>query len=912
MSRDQVAGGPGGHKRASPPGRQRPPAAPPPPLTPPPPPPRDDQGPTIPLPPPPPRPVEVVAIEQHPDIEASGTDGGRGSWRLWLVGGGAATIGLVMALIVAEVVVRARGVKEPFAARRLLAEWAMQSDGRPPAGTSAPVARTWLAAWSAPVPKADRRRRAGFKQRDVERLLPFLNSALLTETVTPDTVATAEGVERLVVDLDALSRGAIDAVGLEAIGVTLPIADEAVRAILVEWVNQLVDEDRFIDGPGGPIQEVQDSVDGLAPLAALVWEGDGATVWLDEQTVERALGFVLTDQQDWRTIDALVESILARRDLLAGATSLDGLRERLARSIRRPDPEPMPPIPDPTGKDPTPAENPRERTVDNARVRAWSSFIGRVEAAARTRPTWNGDSDPVVLVDRISEGEALDWAAVEIKLGRVGAWQPRAERVDSGEALPAWRLLGLPPDDDRHWGTVRVQADATSPRQQSLVFVAERDAPWVCGMLPVVLIHAELSDRVSPPLWVAGEPRALRWTAGDSVTWADLNGMRGGRDPEAAREPEDEPRATAPALPEARISLDSPPWLARCLPRFELTVDAPVDGTLDADVVRRARNPGREAGPAATIDLAFHFGVRRFVERFRWREAAEGAGLGVVVVSDEPVPFPQRGSGGRVVDRLDRVPVSQWCDVVRAVILDRVGGEGQRVLLEEMSKRIGVEQINGLRDQQRIQEGKVTTLRTAEQALKNLQQQQNVNPAKITQQEEKVEAARRALDTLDARIQANEAEVGRCSPWVYPAVDRDSRGAEERRPFIEWRQMAADYVVESGTYFKTHAGRGGEQAVREAVVDPAFVRAFLEKHRAWTARVEASLTENVETKTEQNEWLALLVLAHVDAAAEPTGLRSAFSVPVADCLAATLVLDWIIPGRREPLPMPVATVSGHD
>jgi hypothetical protein len=145
---------------------------------------------------------------------------------------------------------------------------------------------------------------------------------------------------------------------------------------------------------------------------------------------------------------------------------------------------------------------------------------------------------------------------------------------------------------------------------------------------------------------------------------------------------------------------------------------------------------------------------------------------------------------------------------------------------------------------------------------------------------------------------ANLAEVERYAPWCYPAAGRDEHGREAVRTIGGWKRMAAEYVSEEGRYFLRHAGKPDRDATQDAAREPRFVQEFLARHGPWRERVAATFggPRRGDSAAEQNELIALLVLAEIDRFifAEPAAeaVRAAFAAKISDSLTATLFFDW--------------------
>lgn len=414
-------------------------------------------------------------------------------------------------------------------ARRAIDAWARIEDGRDP-GTSPPELSDWIAAYGGQDGSDGT---SGLDGERLEPALPLLHEVLLSRRVSPETIQDVERVNDLIALIEDLRAGAIDAPGLASIGIALPAAETAqplLASLVCEKIRERADR-QTIEGRlrrSLTIDQVQDWVAGLAVLASLARRqpspdraadpnADADPVPDDREAKASGLKCVLDREPTADEVDRFVQAVDRDPGVLAGSRSLADLRRRIDALVSNdatrpvsdlvsgPQPRGSLPVTERSARDAERAAAAARRREADLRVRAWDAFATRVEDVAEAPRKWPKKTEPLVLVSRIPLTDQVAWEQVALQLvGTQKTWQPRAE---PGSGSREWRLIGLPKDDDAHWGTIRLEP-AADGGSHDLVFIKEPDAPFICGFVPIVFIGPDLgsgppNERRTAPLRIA-------------------------------------------------------------------------------------------------------------------------------------------------------------------------------------------------------------------------------------------------------------------------------------------------------------------------------------------------------------------------------------------------------------------------
>jgi hypothetical protein len=816
-------------------------------------------------------------------------------------------------------------------ARKIINAWADQADGKKPEGSDDPTIDTWLTAFGEMKPKANADPSTGLTRNAVQSVLPLLNSALLTATVTWDTIDTAKKVSGLISRLQALRTGQLDAAGLAAIGLVPQGVDQSATGLSVQWVNELVRAGQLKGNEANLISEFQRRVDALRPLAALVAHPKKA-VPEGSRGLQSALEFVVIDSSQRERIAELAKAIADKPALLSEAKTVANLQEKLA-AIPAPAPRgaagsQLNPA-GPNGEGQTDPASDREGRSDPSEEKkteekknnqsAWDELVKQAKSASAASESreWPEPGTSVPLVSNIPKVDDLDWKGIKIILGEVeNAWQPKAVLLSGGtNSEKGWSLTGQPGGGaEKTWGKIVVCDEDGQPGKKKLVFIADKDAPYICGFVPITFewSAAPAESRRTDRLQVAKRPQALAWKTRGAKTWSELAGM-------AAGDPADAGAGQAPpATPgEGILEIQLEPWIAACSP--QLVVRATNPASQSVELTLRHDKPGRTIDSlfqraVGTVDLVFRsqkhdLKDHPLVERFRWEVSGKGTNEQLSV---KPVDLTRREKLALIEvtsSQVKSMKGSRWCDIVREVLTLHLNEEIMKKLFtDEVGKRIGTKEINRLADTD-------WELRTNEITISNLTdkiKKKDIDPQMRQKWEHDKEDLSEKTSRLENKLKDLSNEVTKFSPWARLPVTKE-------KPLAEWKRMAVDYVADPGRRFARPAAAQGKPAgeqgaeIRRMALDPACVVRFLETEANWVNTVKESfLDPSMPSKAEQNELIALLVLANLDkmivAKTDPEGVRQAFAVPISECFRATLEVTWAIEGE-DPLRVPVATVS---
>lgn len=807
-------------------------------------------------------------------------------------------------------------------ARSLVKAWADQDDGKKPPRAPEPTIDTWLTMFGEADPKAKGDSVTGLNRQEVEGALPLLNSALLTKSVNQDAVSTSEKVQSLVRQLQNLRGGNLNADELAAIGVRLQAAEKPADELIVAWVNELVREGRLKADQDQPIQEVQRWVDLLRPLASVVSHPADAAQRprVSPQAVQSPLEFLITDSDARKRMPEFTQAIADNPGLVSGVKTIAELRAKLnampAGQVVAKAGRPGAAVPaegvganEGQREDARGGQQAQSGTDEQAKQQAaWADFVKQVESgidASNKEPReWPIAGAKVPLVRNISNVADLDWENLRVILGGVGkAWQPTAVQ-ESGNKRE-WSLKGLPGGSaDTCWGKIVFDE---APSGSKFVFIPQPDAPWICGFVPIAFewTKAPAESRFTNPLAVAGRPQALQWKAGGAETWGELAGMvkaGGGAD------------SGGDQLPPARkgtLGIRPEPWLGACVPHLIITATSPDGKSLQVTAHDDKPATGTQSN-SGTIDLVFRSEdlnlkeTHPLVERFRW-SVSTGCEASFAPVADGS--WADRPDVEVKTKEFTSMKSDRWREIVSSVLTAHLDGNTMKSLPpDEVGKRIGTKEINRLTHLERefkLHEANIQQFNKQiwEANQKKDEQAKAAAEASHGQLKKKTPGYRKALDK-------DRAEVTDYSPWSKHPPTKD-------QSLAEWKRMAVEYVAVADRGFAKFAAAQGRDAegIKRMAQDPAIVARFLDAQSAWVTKVTASfLDKKLKSKAEQNELLALLVLAHVDGMivkqTAPDGARLAFGAPISECIRGTLEVSWTVDGQKDPVRVPVATVYG--
>jgi hypothetical protein len=564
---------------------------------------------------------------------------------------------------------------------------------------------------------------------------------------------------------------------------------------------------------------------------------------------------VVIDSSQRERIAELAKAIADKPALLSEAKTVAELRKKLAGILSPAAVGPAGSPQTPAGADGggratpvTPAEVPSVPSGDGRKQSAWAAFVKQVNSSSTASESreWPGPGTPVPLVSNISNTADLDWKGIKIILGGVEkAWQPKATPLSGGSGTEkGWMLTGQPGGDaEKTWGKIVVRdAQGEQPGKEKLVFIAEPDAPYICGFVPIMFewSAAPAESRRTHRLQVAKRPQALAWKTRGAKTWSEVAGMAAG-DPADAGGGQVPPRSSG----EGTLEIQLEPWLAACSP--QLVVSATIPASSSHGLTLRHNKLGK------TVDLVFrspdeNLTGHPLVERFRCEEfRKDNQPLMVVVKSVDTKPWADRRGIEVPATRFHKLEDKKWRDIVRDVLMAHFGREfmeTNKLVADEVSRRIGT---------------------------------------------------------------ANDKDDPANSPWT-------TAKKKENQSLANWKQMAVDYVADPSRRFAMRNPSENMQGadIKQMALDPGCVAGFLDAEADWVAEVRKSFSNPNVKKAEQNELIALLVLANLDrmivAKTDPEGVRQAFAVPISECFRATLEVTWAIEGE-DPLRVPVATVS---
>lgn len=393
-------------------------------------------------------------------------------------------------------------------ARAHIDAWAQQGDGKPPGGrySGTPDVESWKYAYSVPgggqKQKSEPPPRLDPELLAKNELLNLLNSALLTAAVTPDTIKSVEQANELLNTCSRLMAAELQAADFLVIGVKKPEDDKATTCVL-GWINELLKE-RSSDKPQ-PLTEVVAAisawVQSLSPLAGLCAAGGPA------EANDLLPGLALALNQSDR-LNAFADSLATKAHPLPPTTTLKKLRVEFSDFS-----DPKTPPADP-GLSPPPHTRPDTAAQDAQRQSEWKAFAARFHELAHSSRDATSSANTVVLVNGITNSDAIEWTKVDVSLPTLGeTWKPHVQRTsDEGR----WTLSGLPDEPEKVWGELQLISDGDTGQKQ-LEFKRTNDTPWYCEYVPIMLLHRDYPKAMTQPFTVRTQPQQLRWTTDDKA-----------------------------------------------------------------------------------------------------------------------------------------------------------------------------------------------------------------------------------------------------------------------------------------------------------------------------------------------------------------------------------------------------------
>jgi hypothetical protein len=802
-------------------------------------------------------------------------------------------------------------------ARAHLDAWAQQRDGTPPGRphSGTPDAKIWTYAYFVPGGGQKKKNEppAGPNAELLAKkeLLDLLNSALLTAAVTPETIKTGEQAQRLIDTCSRLISGELQVADFGVLGATLPPGDEP--TLVIGWVNALLAE-RFSKKEtqaAEPLAAVSDWVQRLLPLAALFTNSDPAvsadTQPILEDSIRQALELVIgqpplsekdlkeftiqvvknpSDYSDAKTLGAL------RKAFRDSKTPPEVVKVDGQKNVAEPGSGNQPPLPaDPTATRPdgTTEVTPEQRQA------AWKNFLKRLGDASSTSRPLSTEPKTITLVNGIQDSNRIDWTRIEVILGTVqGTWKPRATKVTTNNEEPAWDLQGLPDDLAKQWGTLRLTKD-TKQGEKRLVFEPTEDMPWYCRYVPFVLVQRGGQPESTEPVWIATKPEAFPWEATAGATkWRELLGIPADLSMAAVESGSDEIAGPTNAfLRKAELKA----MLGLPLNPSAFTVQfAPRPQSLLQ--LQRLGDPRSDASVDSILLLSIN-GVR-LAETITFRQQMQDKAISVVIsgvgniakLLEPGTRLPSGAGGGPLTG-------AHWESLVRRV-LEAMLPEGlaQKLPVSELRRRLGVEPINNRAEQEKAL-GKVRDkIKRVEQSGP---EQSQVQLALLKKQESE----------QIARITRSRQEEHAYSPWPGPS--------DPKKPLsiVQWKDVAIDYLTGEERLFSARFGQDDVNEMRKAAKDPVFIQEFLAREREWVINVAESFGGKSEGKAEQNEFIALLVLAHLDGMIlvqqDAEAVRKAFDTQITELLEATVSIPWTFEGSvvgAGPVIVPTARIAG--
>jgi hypothetical protein len=776
-------------------------------------------------------------------------------WQAWIAWGVIAL--LVLIAVPIGVFFWAGGWKrvERHLAKQTITAWAARSDGNEPNGQSKLTHETWLAAYGQQTANQP----TGLDTNKLTSILELLNSSLLTAEITPESIKGVDEVNKLISKLEALRSGNVQVADFKAVGVMLPQGDDAFTARIVGWVNEVI-RARGADGVND-VDVVRVWLDELRPLADLAAPPGNDVPRPDPQEVKAALAVVFKEPNAPNPItpeklDAFAQQVIANRALVANATSLDDLRKKLA--------SPAAATGSPAQSDAA-LQQKQERMGENGQSLAEASKGGEQEKQDETKAP---------LEEKQKKDPDKDWQAFRARVQQASN-QPRPWPEPN---TPVPLVTGIPPGDRLDWtklDLVLASAGSWKPR-------AERE-----------------QDGEGQPSWrLRGLPKD------NEALWGTIR--------------------LEPAVAEGRkqlvfIAKGDAPWVCGYVPIHFSHPD--VEGSSDPPIrpLRIATKPQslswKVTGPVSWAELA---GFTAEGET-----TADEATLGLddqVLGLCAPRLKPQVvGKVGNLL--VEQVP-PQGSPNVMIVTYSSPGSQDSLNVVARFTSEarpLGV-----------TFKPELTTSwdRLVHHDFKGIDWKILADPKKPVWilDWQRVVLGWSEIMLLKAGVQENNrwgpAEVNKrngtrsiggdlevqYAPWGPIAPNTNSQKLHE------WKKMAVDYVVKKGRHFRVKASNQEDDALRKAAENPADVQEFLARETQWRAGVEATFADDVQSKADQNELLALLVLAYLDGVvaikSDPDSVRNAFGKKIADSVKAEVWIDWTFDGRPGLEEVQVAKVVG--
>jgi len=836
-------------------------------------------------------------------------------WKMWATVAALVSLTLLASGVYAVFHFNVIGQARHRWAQAHLDAWAQQGDGKPPGRphSGTPDAKTWTYAYLVPggVQKKENDPPAGLNPELLAKkeLLDLVNSALLTAAVTPDTIKTREQAQRLIDSFSRLTSAELQVADFVVIGASAPEGDEATKARIVGWINELL-KVRVLDKSkpltDKPLTEllaaVSDWVQRLTPLARLSTAG-GQTVSPKDLLPGLALALNQSDK-----LDTFAGSLVTKTIPVAPDTTLAGLRDAFvsfsALKTASVNQEPSP----------QPKMRPDTAAQDAGRESAWKAFVARFNQDGRPSRDTTGIPDTVALVNGIEHSDAIEWTKVDVLLARVGdAWKPRARRAS---VEGSWTLSGLPDEPEKAWGELRLIADGNTGQKQ-LVFERTSDTPWYCGYVPIVLQHREYSEPRTQPLTVLTQPQQLRWTTDGTAKTTDENAKTTNTGTTTTNEGATTTDDNAPTTSDnANVTLfslvapesdgsDSP------LPRFHIR-EWPEHKPLPKSLSRFWKSPftdtKKEGFSFGLVRDAMRSGVGGGSEGTLWIRWIENNGSPEQLTLEEDIATWALDT--TAAQATDERPTSlrNWTrSKTRWATLDATTGSDDKEL-----NWLGIKPIKS--DKAKREFGKcdkdnwVWVLVAVVNAGPGGKQNVTFNELKKLLDDHWHEPdpnKDKKLSLLDWRgivreylRPSIESEFNEPAPKapVEPKLGKDEK--EDQRHKQRWQQQYADWAREN-----TKWGNDKDKFVNEYLASSRRLRSFLERSRH-------ELTPERARAVEALVELDSLIVAKLRRTELKDELGKVTLRDAIGRLELELILPWIIAGEEEPIEVHAASVSG--
>lgn len=859
-------------------------------------------------------------------------------------------------------------------ATRVVEAWADGKAGEAPAGAEEPTEDDWRRRWRRaaidqpnPGPGQNEPSHESKSLGDLPALLPLINSALLMEKVTKETLATRAGIEKLLAAAQRLRDGDATVDDFRCVGVSLGEGEQQEQTDVAKLLVEVLARERRAGQTITSVKEANDVAQGIADIVSLAYRIDDTPVGIAATGLQRVLG----DKDGSRAvrIAGLLGQVKRNARSQEAVTTLPGL-EKLALALEAVV-QGKAKVSDYSAIGLVLPEVDEEATKAVARWNALAKEKSGAVTVAGLESQFNADkaaTDEAAeknkaakikqeaasneLRRRLSSGTPIRWpepgqkqrviamekaaandlaAAVEVRLGQVPGWSTKAVKtVGTVAGVTEWSLSGLPGNPNQSWGTLRISGTNEGEGVAEIWFEAAHDAPRSSGAVPIVLA---LRGGQGDAVWFRFEPQNVTWAEGPTLL--ELLAP------------------TAETNPQAKLrTVAWPPELATVAESCKMELRQPKSVSVRPNVTVQAEGGGRlivvykdTVGDKQPTELTL-------IEELTWTFDAKEGDVSLSCVEQgwrarstrwgmkNPPVFPKT----LLIDQ------ASWITAVSAVLRNVIGDD--EVQSCDLRRRLGAP-ISADEDRRKLLNSRLTEAETSRGTLEtrleetrtrlrnaegviNMPKDPKAPPKQAAEHDLNVAQAKQTKATLVPEVAALTSDLAKAVSKVTKLQERIAEGTTSPEDLqamaawppvgkglvraasgpTGWRQEPMAFLANSDSSFAKGLVAHGksEEDIKSLVHDVEFLHQYRRDHKNdferiarqdWSKPADAARDQNQV----QNECLAIHLLVDLDglmlAQMRKENLETAFAVPLAGLLEATVRMEWQVPNGPKLPSVPV-------